>query len=317
MKDYYPGNKYYQQKEDKALLKIQASYELKSNRFMRFSITNFRKNDYSYSDKIFEIAEKGDLIIRDLGYFLLEVFKKLNTEGISFISRMRKKVNILSKEDEKAIDLAKMLKKRGSLDMEVFIGQEERLPVRLIAMPVEESVAAQRRRKLNSQRDSRYKPSKQNLYLLGWEIFITNLKKEEFHAKSIAELYFIRWRIEVIFKIWKSHLRITEIIEKTNRIRVESYIYCMLIFIVLFQVSLYNYFMNKILMFQKRTEEKIKAISLMKIMKFITNNIDILILSIINKNIFAPIIENQINYYCTYETRHDRMNFYQKLIALG
>lgn len=314
---YYPGNRYYQQKEDKAILKIQTSYELKRNRFIRFSITNFRKNDFVYSEDIFEIAKKGDLIIRDLGYFILKVFKKLNDQGIQYISRMRKKIKIMTKTDGKEIDLAKMLKRRGSLDIEVFIGQEERLPVRLIAFPVEESVAAQRRRKLNSQRDSRYKPSKKNLYLLGWEIFITNLRKEELEAKDVAAFYFIRWRIEIIFKIWKSHLRITEIAEKTNRIRVESYIYCMLIFIILFQVSFYNYFMNKISVSHQCAITKIKAISLIKIMQYIVNNIEIIIFSLLNKNKLESLIHRQISYYCTYELRRDRINFYQKLILLG
>ena len=291
---YYPGNRNWDGKDDKAILKIQAAYELIRNRFVRFSITNYRKNDLGYSEKILEIAQRGDLIIRDLGYFILKVFMELKANGIYFISRMKKRVNIISKQDKRVIDLAKMLRKRGSLDMDVFIGDEDMVPARLIAFPVEKEVASERRRKLNRQRDSRYKPSKENLYLLGWEIFITNVDKEIFDSKDIANLYFLRWRIEIIFKSWKTHLRITAISEDKNRIRVESYIYCMLIFIVLFQVSFYNYCINKI--------SNTKGVSLLKMMQFITNNIEIIILALTLQNaVLKKSIERNINYYCSYE----------------
>ena len=42
---------------------------------------------------------------------------------------MKKGVNVYSKKDEIVIDLAKMLKKRGKLDIEVFLGEKERLQV--------------------------------------------------------------------------------------------------------------------------------------------------------------------------------------------
>lgn len=315
---YYPGNRNWDQKDDKAILKIQAAYELVSNRFVRFSITNYRKNDLGYSMNILEIAKSGDLIIRDLGYFIVKVFKEMKEHGIYFVSRLRKRVNIISKEDGEVIDLAKMLRKRGSLDIEVFIGEEDRVPVRLIALPVEESVAAERRRKLKKQRDSRYKPSKESLYLSGWEIFITNVSKKVLEAKDIANLYFIRWRIEIIFKSWKSHLKITEISEDTNRIRVESYIYCMLIFVILFQVSFYNYYLNKISKANKSIQETIKGLSLMKMMQFITNNVEVILFAFVLKNYaLESLVERQIKYYCTYESRHDRINFYQKMLALS
>ncbi len=110
----YPGNGYWDKEAKKAILKIQAAYNVVKNSFVRFEITSFRKNDQSYSEKIFEIVKKGDLVIRDLGYFVLKVFKEMDQGGIYFVSRMRKGVVILSKEEEKPIDLAKMLKKEGN-----------------------------------------------------------------------------------------------------------------------------------------------------------------------------------------------------------
>jgi len=137
LNEAYPGNGYKNNNDKTAILKVQAAYNITRKKFVRLEVTSFRENDQGYSSKIVQILKHGDLVIRDLGYFVLKVFRKLNKEGVFFISRMKKRVNIFSREDEVVIDLAKMLKKRGELDIAVFLGKEEKLPVRLIALPVE------------------------------------------------------------------------------------------------------------------------------------------------------------------------------------
>jgi len=310
----YPGNGYWDNKANKAIMKIQAAYNITSRKLLRLDVSSFRDNDQGYSPKIVQILKRGDLIIRDLGYFVLKVFKELNEDGIFFISRMKKHVNIFSKKDEPPIDLAKMLKKRGSLDIEVFLGEKEKLPVRLIALPVKEEIASERRRKARANRDKRCSPNQEHLYLLGWELFITNVGKEVLSPKDIAELYFIRWRIEIIFKSWKSYFKITQIPKDANKIRVESFIYCTLIFIVLFQVHFYNYYLSKLKSRALPSEE----ISLLRLMQFMISNIDVILqpystVSWRNGNL----IFDQINYYCQYESRKDRVNFSQKLRILS
>lgn len=305
----YPGNGYQNNNNKTAILKIQAAYNITRQKFIRFDITSFRDNDQGHSPKIVGILKRGDLIIRDLGYFVLNVFQKLNKEGISFISRMKRGVNIFSREEEIVIDLAKMLKKRGKLDIEVFLGEKEKLPIRLIALPVEEKTANERRRKAKTNRDQRYPPNKESLYLLGWELFITNVGKEILSPTDIAALYFIRWRIEIIFKSWKSYFKIIAVPKDANKIRVESYIYCMLIFITLFQVHFYNYYLA-------RTSKK--EISLLRLMQFITTNIDFFFMNALrDKFISESFLMGQINYYCLYEYRADRVNFHQKLLKLS
>lgn len=307
----YPGNANWKKEKKKAILKIQACYSLTKRSFIRFAITSFRENDQGYSQKILEVVKKGDLLIRDLGYFVLKTFKSLNKEGVYFISKLRKEVNILSRKDEQVIDLAKMLRRRGKLDIEVFAGQEEKVPVRIIALPLEDKIANQRRRKAKTNRDKRCRPSKETLYLLGWEIFITNVERGTLSSVDIGKLYFIRWRIEIIFKSWKSNFRITEVPRDTNKIRIESYIYCMLLFITLFQVYFYNYCLEK----NKRNNGDI---SLLSLMEYITNNFELIVQHVLaGSYIDESILIKQINYYCRYESRNDRANFHQKIKKLG
>jgi len=152
--------------------------------------------------------------------------------------------------------------------------------------------------------------------LLGWELFITNVSKEVLTSKDIAEFYFIRWRLEIIFKSWKSYFKIINIPKDANKIRTESYIYCMLIFIVLFQVHFYNRFisMTKTKAHRLNTRE----ISLLRLMQFITRNIEFVLLCGSREGFSnEDFLFNQMNYYCTYETRSDRVNFYQKILKLS
>lgn len=307
----FPGSRN-QRGKDYAILKIQSIYDILKKRFLRFEITNFRKNDQGYSGNIIDIAKPGDLIIRDLGYFVLGVFKKLSEQKIYFISRLRKDINIYS-DKEKPIDLAKMLNKRGSLDIAVFAGETEKLPMRLVAIPVDDSIAEKRRRNAKNNRDKRVNPSKEHLLLLGWNIFITNVETEKLSSNEIALLYLIRWRIEIIYKGWKSHLRITNIPSGANKIRVESFIYCLLIFILLFQVHFYQYYSNK----QKDIGKQ--KISLLKLMLFIVNNISFIIYYNYFKNtgLKDKLLNQQIFYYCSYEKRKDRLNYNQIIQKLG
>lgn len=302
----YPGSRNSKNK-DISVLKIQTLYEVVRRRFLRMDITSFRKNDQSYADKIFEIIKQGDLIIRDLGYFSLRVFNKLTKEGIYYISLLRKDVK-LYKNEEELIDLAKMLKKRGSLDIEVFAGKEEKVPVRLIAVPVEDSVADSRRRAARNNRDRRLNPGKKSLQLLSWDIFITNAGRDKLEIADVIKLYALRWRIEIIFKTWKSCLGITEIQYEVNRIRLEAFIYCMLIFILLFQTHFYEFYLFK----TKNSD----TISLLKLTQFIRNNLSL----IFNVNLYPKtynirnIIDKLIPYYCVYERRSDRVNYNQLLL---
>ena len=62
----------------------------------------------------------------------------------------------------------------------------------------------------------------------------TNIDLSVFDAEHIAEIYSLRWRIEIVFKSWKSHFNITNV-PNASATRVISYIYTTLIFIALFQ----------------------------------------------------------------------------------
>ncbi len=79
----FPGTQNQARKKN-ATLKIQAVIDILTEQFTYFDITPFTKNDQSASEDILEIAQPSDLIIRDLGYFSVPVFKKMTLKNIFF-----------------------------------------------------------------------------------------------------------------------------------------------------------------------------------------------------------------------------------------
>ena len=206
--EHFPGNKN-QSHQKTAILKIQACYDLLAERFCQLSFSPYTTNDQKASVDILAMIQRGDLIIRDLGYFVLSVFAQIQQLGAYFLSRLKYNVTIYELDGETKIDLLKLLKKYGKLDIDVIIGAEEKLHARLVALPVSEQVAAERRRK--AKRDCRNNPSKQHLALLGWNILITNVKRDQLDVEQLVKLYGCRWRIEIIFKSWKSHFNLENV----------------------------------------------------------------------------------------------------------
>jgi hypothetical protein len=302
----FPGKSNGKNNKQKGILKIHTMYNVMREEFPRFDITSYRKNDQSMSSNILGIAKAGDLIIRDLGYFVLGIFKEFTERGIYFISRFKYNVKIYD-EKGKSIDLVKELRGKDVIDIDIIAGQKERAEVRLVAIRLDAKTASKRRRKSKSSRDNRTNHSKKYLTLLGWEIFITNISRDILTATDINKIYGIRWRIEIIFKCWKSYFKVTDIPKNANKIRVESYIYCMLIFITLFQIDFYKYYEIQML------EQTGKEISIIKFSNFIRSHVSWILVEYFakDKNV-QLLLDKFINYYCSYGERKKRENFYQK-----
>jgi hypothetical protein len=297
----FPGNVSNGQK--KSQLKIQVIYDVLNNQFVHFEITPYTANDQSKSKGILSIANEGDLVIRDLGYFVLECFQETNKRDISFVSRLRYGVNIYDEKTDKEIDLLKRLKKYGCFDKWVLIGSKQKVKVRLVAVKLSEKQANERRRKAKNDRDRRLNHDEEYYQMLGYSLFILN--EDTFTPDQIAQIYSLRWRIEIIFKCWKSHFNLQKIISQNNKLtkeRVEAIMYMMLIFILIFQSGIYNYIMDYI-----KNKKSDILISLLKLSKFIALNINLF---------FEQDIETlcpQILYYCKYEKRKKRKNFLQNI----
>jgi len=226
----YPGSKNHC--GSSAILKIQAIYDMVGNRFVEFALSPFTRYDQAAALDILEFVKEGDLVLRDLGYFTLESMKRIGEKMAHFLSRYKSGVRLYRLDGEE-VDLRDLLRRNRKLDMKVLAGSDARLPLRLIAIPLSEEVANRRRQKAKSNRDSRSKPNKESLELLGWQIMLTNSDQEQLPVDKAREIYSIRWRIETIFKAWKSGLGIDETASHTSKEMLETMVYATLLRITL------------------------------------------------------------------------------------
>ena len=199
---------------------------------MSFSLSGFNRNDQAAAPDVLAVAQAGDLVLRDLGYFVLATFQQIAQAGAFFLSRRRLDTNLRDARTGQPLDLLDTLKRQGRRDRQVWLG-EAQLPVRVVAVKLPAAVAAERRRKAKQNRDQRWQPSARYLALLSGAIFVTNMSREIWSAPTVAQVYGLRWRIETIFKAWKSHFRLTEVPCGTAA-QLEAMIYGRLIFVTVF-----------------------------------------------------------------------------------
>jgi hypothetical protein len=280
------------------LLKIQACYDLLAQRFVHFSLSSYRRNDQAASPDVLPLVRAGDLILRDLGYFVLEVLEQIAAAHAYFLSRLRLGVRLWEPDGCTPVNLLACLRScPGHFEGQFCLGAEK-LPVRLVAVRLPTQVAAERRRKARQNRDRRSAPSAQRLALLEWGIFITNVPAAVLSARAVARVYGLRWRIETIFKAWKSYFALTEV-PAGSKAQVETLIYAKLIFITLFQVCFWQRWLVSL------DAQGRPTLSLLKVAQAVQSYLLVLVLSHSGVDL-ALAWEQLLNTHCRYERRRRR-----------
>ena len=229
----------------------------------------------------------------------------MNQKDIKYVSRLKNNVKIYDITTGKEINLIAVLRKEGEFDDWVILGSKDKVAVRLVVQKLSEEQANLRRFKAKKDRDKRLNHSKDYYELLCYSLYITTVDQKDMSATEVTKVYGLRWRIENIFKCWKSQFHIQKLIPKgcsLTKERVEAIIYMMLIFILLLQVTIYNYMIKQ----NKNKDDCI--ISVAKLCNYIANNIDLFF-----ENSLKKLFPN-IQYYCSYDNRKDRLNYVQKFI---
>ena len=184
------------------------------------------KQDKTIGREILEFVKKGDLILRDMGYFGHAMFTAIEDLKAWWLSRLPANVNVTLLDGS---SLEKKLRPRSNntIDEEVFVGAE-RLRCRLVAVRADDELAAKRRR--SRKKSSKNTPSQQAFVRDGWHILLTNLS-EPVSKKDLFEMYRLRWNIEVRFKAWKQAINMKSVFNTvSNYDHHQALIYAALIF---------------------------------------------------------------------------------------
>ena len=144
-----------------------------------------------------------------------------------------------------------------------------------------------------------HNPSKEYLFLLSWTIFITNIPASEANFKKILSIYSLRWKIEIIFKIIKSHLNFSKI-HTVSLCQLKVLLIARFIMIILCFHFVYNPYALIVRNNYSRELSLMKVISLLAktpelVTQLITNTIKT---NVNNKKVLQIFIK-----YCLYDKR--------------
>jgi hypothetical protein len=192
---------------------LQYEFDIKSGYVNDLNIMPANSSDSKNALSTIDTISKGDLTIRDLGYFVTEYFEKISEKGAFFLSRLNTSVSVYKKNQNgelKELNFGvlyqNMMKQNiKTLDMDVFIHRDKKLPVRLIIEPVSEEVYNQRIKKIGSYNKKKGHQLTQSCRDRSrFNLFITNIPSDNLDKQTIIKIYKVRWQIELVFKIWKS-----------------------------------------------------------------------------------------------------------------
>lgn len=218
-----------------ALMQIQFEYQLFGSKVTTLSIGSALDADSIEGMKNIDKVPPKTLLLRDLGYFSPKVFKELSTRNIYFISRAKSQWNFYIFQQGKYLlltisDIINQLKKQKGkyIDLDVYVGEQARTPVRLVANLLTEE---QKKKRLDKKSANR-KLGSDVLESIGLNLFVTNVEREKCTDSQIYDLYTLRWQVELIFKTWKSIMQLHNL-HSMNAIRLECVMLIKLLWVML------------------------------------------------------------------------------------
>ena len=244
--------------------KIQLVWEYKQSLMAHFALTPLNVPDQKYVNQVVALAQRGCLFIFDLGYFTINAFALISQADAYFLSRLNHQTNLYEGDTpgRPPFDLVKMLKETpfDLIEKAIFIGDKERVASRLIAVRLPDEIVNERRRVARKTAKKKgYTPTDAHLFLLAWNLFITNVPGEIWTPETVIRAYPIRWQIELIFKSWKSHCHLAMINAKKKE-SVLCYLYGRML-LVLLTYALYPQVRSALWMKKHRELSLLKFVS--------------------------------------------------------
>ncbi len=153
------------------------------------------------------VLPTGSLRLADLGYYSIPLWETYAQQGTFWLSRLPPQCALYDASGE-PLDLVHLWPTQmGSTDdRQVGLGQKQQLPCRLVAVRVPPEAADRRRHQAYEEAKRKGRtPSAHLLALCAWTLLVTNIPPEQLTAREVVAVARVRWQIELVFKLWKSH----------------------------------------------------------------------------------------------------------------
>ena len=210
--------------------KVDVVFDLISGHLLGHREVEGHVQDRTLGPQLLPMVEKGDLVLRDMGYFDVAAFAEIEAKQAFWLSRLHGQAGV-TLEDGQSLETRLASTTADTLELDVTLTQRGH-PVRLIAIRASPEVAA-RRRQLKKEKRKRNgtQASKQSLAREDWNILVTNIPVGQCPAEELCRLYRQRWEIEIHFRAWKQSLHMHKALHRiTSRTHLHALILAAMIF---------------------------------------------------------------------------------------
>lgn len=206
----------------------------------------------------------------------------MNEEGAYYISRLKLNTRIYLRNPNPEYQKNGKVKKKSEyiqLDMEeimnqlkpgqtyeisdVYIGQHQKLPTRVIFHRLtEEQTRKRRESQALKEKKKGIVMKERSKRLSAMNVYITNAPSDDVPMEYVHNLYSLCWQIELLFKTWKSFFEIDHC-KEIKKERLECHLYGQLIAILLCSSTMFQ--MRQLLLNKKKREiSEYRAIYIIK-----------------------------------------------------
>jgi hypothetical protein len=196
-----------------SMLKLQVTWDYLHGNLAALELDEGRSPDQKCQLHV-RHAQAGTLQLFDLGYFKQEYLRDIDEQGAYFVSRYQSQTALYHPETGSCLALVSWLKTvtANETQRRVLLGGRVKWPLRLLARRLSQQAADARRRKAKQKARQQGKTcSAAYLFLLGWDILVTNLEAANWTLAQIFDLYPLRFQIEWLFRVWKDQLGVDEL----------------------------------------------------------------------------------------------------------
>jgi hypothetical protein len=225
LKDVFPATS-----KDAAAIKLQVLFDASNGQFERIELVSGKTSDHAAKEWHQVLAKPGDILLRDLGYFDADDLGSLTHKGINFVSRVPASINKFSDAKDRPVDMWKFLtvSRRYEVDIDLKLADSDvfmrvvakRLPKKKWQERLDD-MQKEKKRRLTSIEKTRAK----------WNLYVTNLSREDYGLQAVYDLYSFRWQLELLFKGLRSISGIDRVRLVSSETALRAYIWARLIFV--------------------------------------------------------------------------------------
>ena len=195
-----------------AALKCGVQFDLLTGCLCCLDLANGRTADARLPLQSAELP-KGSVRLADLGFVSFKRLAELSACEVYWISKLEPTslITTNTQESQSLLNYVQRYDDLSAWEEEVWVGKERQLQARLLVTRVPQEVADQRRRRIRKEATKKgVAASVIALALAAWTILITNIPASMLSQSEALVLVKVRWQIELLFKLWKSHGKVDE-----------------------------------------------------------------------------------------------------------